>query len=69
MDLARTYLVTTVHMSEAGNKLMSMGVLPGTKIELLRLDPWGHTYYLKADGQAIALRKNEIATLEMTEIG
>lgn len=53
-------------MNEEGNRLMSMGILPGGMIEVIRMDPWGATYYLKVDGQAIALRSKELAMLELT---
>lgn len=59
-------MVDAVRMTEEGNKLMSMGILPGSLLEVVRRDPWGTTYYLKVDGQAIALRKQELATIEMT---
>lgn len=53
-------------MNEEGNRLMSMGILPGGMIEVIRMDPWGATYYLKVDEQAIALRSQELAMLELT---
>lgn len=44
-------------------KLLSMGVLLGSKIEVLRSAPWGGGLIIKADNLIIALRKNEAATL------
>lgn len=52
-------------MNEEGNKLLSMGILPGGLVEVIKLDPWGNTYYVKVDGQAIALRRQELAMLEL----
>lgn len=40
-------------------KLMSMGILPGTKIEFVRVAPLGGACYVKADNLILALRKTE----------
>ncbi len=40
-------------------KLTSMGVLPGTRIEMIRTSPFGSAYYVKADGVRLALREEE----------
>jgi ferrous iron transport protein A len=44
-------------------KLLSMGVLLGSKIEVLRSAPWGGGLIIKADNLIIALRKKEAASL------
>jgi len=45
------------------SRLTAMGVLPGTLIEMIRKAPFGHTYYIKADGIRLALRKEEAASI------
>jgi ferrous iron transport protein A len=40
-------------------KLLSMGILPGTQIEMVRSAPFGGGCYIKADNLLIALRKSE----------
>lgn len=65
VQLAQKYIIRGVKMNEEGNKLLSMGILPGGLVEVIRLDPWGNTYYVKVDGQAIALRRQELAMLEL----
>lgn len=45
------------------SKLTSMGVLPGTLVELIRKSPFGHAYYIKADGVRLALREEEAASI------
>lgn len=37
-------------------KMLSMGVLPGSKVKMIRIAPRGGGFYLKVDGQNIALR-------------
>lgn len=44
-------------------KLTSMGVLPGTRIEMIRKSPFGDAFYVKADGVRFALRKEEAANI------
>lgn len=44
-------------------KLTSMGLLPGTRIEMIRKSPFGSAYYVKADGVRMALRQEEAASI------
>ncbi len=46
---------------EVAQKLMSMGILPGTRIELVRRAPLGGGCYIKADNLLVALRTEEAA--------
>ena len=41
-------------------KLMAMGVLPGSVVDVLRKAPFGHVYYIKVDGQRMALRLDDL---------
>lgn len=41
------------------SKLMAMGVLPGSKIEIIRIAPFGGGFYIKVDGHGLAIRKKE----------
>lgn len=40
-------------------KLMSMGALPGSKVEIIRVAPFHGGFYLKIDGNCIAIRTKE----------
>lgn len=44
-------------------KLMAMGVLPGSKIALVRSSPLGGGWYAEVDNIRIALRKQEAACI------
>jgi Fe2+ transport system protein FeoA len=44
-------------------KLTAMGVLPGTRIEMVRPAPFGRAYYVKVDGIRMALREEEAASI------
>ena len=42
-----------------GQRLISMGMLPGKEIELVRAAPFFGAYYLKVDRQRIVVRAEE----------
>jgi ferrous iron transport protein A len=48
---------------ELACKLTAMGVLPGTRIEMVRTAPFGDAYYVKVDGVRLALRAEEAASI------
>lgn len=45
------------------SRLMTMGILPGCKIELMRKAPLRGGFYIKFDNQRIALRSVEAASI------
>jgi Fe2+ transport system protein FeoA len=45
---------------QIAGKLMSMGVLPGSRITPIRKAPLGGGWYVRIDRQVIALRKEEL---------
>ncbi|GJM34525.1 MAG: hypothetical protein DHS20C18_35260 [Saprospiraceae bacterium] len=46
-------------------KLMTMGILPGTRLVLVREAPFGGGWYVKIGNYSIALRKQEAACIIM----
>lgn len=59
-ESARTISISDVALA---CKLTAMGVLPGTRIEMVRTSPFGNAYYIKVDGIRIALREAEAACI------
>lgn len=53
----------TFSNSELACKLTSMGVLPGARVEMVRLSPFGSAYYVKVDGVRLALRREEAESI------
>lgn len=48
------------------SKLLSMGILPGSQLELVRRAPLGGGWYVKVENrQYVALRKQELACIVM----
>ena len=50
-----------------GNRLMTMGVLPGMSLQLIHKAPMSGGYYLRIDGQNIVLRKVEANSILLSE--
>lgn len=50
---------------QVASRLISMGVLPGSKVELIRRAPFGGGWYARIDNQVIALRKEELECIVM----
>ncbi len=48
---------------EICSRLMAMGILPGTEIEIIRKAPLKSGYYIKFDNQRVALRNVEAASI------
>jgi ferrous iron transport protein A len=46
-----------------GGKLLSMGILPGSKVEIVRKSPLGGSIYTKVNNSLVALRKEEAACI------
>lgn len=59
---------TTFHIerftdAQIAARLMSMGLLPGAEIRIIRTSPFGGACYIKANNQYLALRKEEAACI------
>ncbi len=50
------------------SKLLSIGVLPGSQLQIIRKAPGGFVYFLKVDGVSIALRKNELQAIILKQL-
>lgn len=47
------------HDYQIGGKLMAMGMVPGSEIELIRTAVGGKTFYIKFNGYNMAVRRSE----------
>ncbi len=56
---------TILHFSEESieKKFISMGIVPGSRIEIMRKAPLGGALYAKIDGLIIALRNSEAKSI------
>lgn len=46
-------------------KLLEMGCLPGTEVELTHLAPFGDPIAVKVSGYTLSMRKEEAATIQV----
>ncbi|MCH2083064.1 MAG: ferrous iron transport protein A [Saprospiraceae bacterium] len=46
-----------------GGKLVSMGILPGSEVEIVRRSLFGSSIYARIDDSLVALRKEEAACI------
>lgn len=44
-------------------KLLSLGVLPKTKVKMVRKSPLGDAFYIKLENYQLAVRKSEAETI------
>lgn len=50
-------------------KLMTMGVLPGSKLQVVRIAPFNGGFYLKVDGINMVMRVKEAQSIIVTVDG
>lgn len=48
---------------EIAGKLMTMGVLPGSRVQVVRIAPFNGGYYLKIDGINMVVRLQEASNI------
>ena len=61
----RGFVVLGFKSQQIASKLLSVGILPGSRLFVIRVAPGGSVYYLKVDGVSVALRKNELAAIHL----
>ena len=61
-----TATVASLSDSKLSLKLCEMGCLPGKKITLLRIAPFGGPYCIKIGDSTLTMRKDEAATINLS---
>ena len=49
----------------AAQRLMALGILPGTEIEMAGVAPWGDPITIRIRGRAVSLRRAEASLIEV----
>jgi ferrous iron transport protein A len=58
-----------VHCERAvARRLMEMGLLPGTRVSVTRIGPFGDPIELRVRGYALSIRRHEAAAIEVTGV-
>lgn len=74
MTLRESSLGTTVRIddikeSNIKNRLMTMGLIPGTKVEVLRSSPFGNPMAIRLRAYNLALRKDDAEKIKVSLVG
>ena len=70
LSLGASATVTQINVSAAGrSRLMEMGLLVGTRVELVRFAPLGDPVEIKVRGYHLTLRKHEAEQILVSSEG
>lgn len=53
--------------AELNHKLLSMGISEGNSLVVLEKTLFGHSYYVRIGGSTLALRKREMASIQVDD--
>ncbi len=60
--------IDSVGNSKLKNRLMTMGLIPGTKVEILRSAPMGDPIAIRLRSYNLAMRKDDAEQIQVTQI-
>ena len=60
--------IDSVGDSKLKNRLMTMGLIPGTRVEVLRAAPLGDPIAIRLRSYNLAMRRNDAAQISVTQI-
>ena len=64
-----TLRVLSIGESELKQRLMTMGLIPGTEIKVLRSAPFGDPIAIGIRAYNLALRRDDAALIEVQQVG
>lgn len=64
-----TVRIDSIGESELKQRLMTMGLIPGTRVEILNSAPLGDPIALRLRSYNLAMRRDDAAQIEVSEIG
>lgn len=60
--------VCSLQTGELGTSLMELGLIPGTRVEVIRQAPWGDPLEIDVAGARLALRRSVAATVTVERL-
>ncbi|MBR1396634.1 MAG: ferrous iron transport protein A [Selenomonadaceae bacterium] len=60
--------IDSVGDSKLKNRLMTMGLIPGTRVEILRSAPMGDPIAIRLRSYNLAMRKDDAAQIQVSQI-
>ena len=70
-DLAQGAIATVTHVGGSGSfrrRLMELGILPGTSVQLVGVAPLGNPMELLVRGASLSIRRAEALTVEIAQV-
>lgn len=58
-------LIKKLHDIDCACKLLTLGILPKVRVEMMRKSPFGGTIYLKVGEHLVAMRESEARNIEL----
>ncbi len=66
-QVGMTVRIDSIEESEMKQRLMTMGLIPGTRVEVLRTAPLGDPIAIRIRAYNLALRKDDAEKIEVSE--
>ena len=63
-----TVRIDAIGESALKQRLMTMGLIPGTRVEILNSAPMGDPIAIRIRSYNLAMRKDDAATIQVTQI-
>ena len=60
--------IDSIGESQLKQRLMTMGLIPGTRVEILNSAPFGDPIALRLRSYNLAMRRNDAAQIEVSEL-
>lgn len=67
--LGEVVRIDSVGESNLKQRLLTMGLIPGTRVEILRSAPLGDPIAVRLRAYNLALRKNDAEKIEVSKVG
>ena len=64
-----TVRIDSVEESELKSRLLTMGLIPGTRVEILRSAPFGDPIAVRLRAYNLALRKDDAEKIQVSAVG
>lgn len=68
-EVGSTVRIDSIAESPLKPRLMTMGLIPGTRIEVLRTAPLGDPIAVRIRAYNLALRKDDAENIEVSKVG
>ena len=67
-EIGSTVRIDSIEESEITQRLMTMGLIPGTRIEVLRSAPLGDPIAIRVRAYNLALRKDDAEKITVSKV-